>query len=84
MLFIGIFILLIAAALPSINVSPLHLARCATLIFLSAGVLAANTLNISAMGPGVSLFDGLLQATPMTQIIDCFLCVIAAIIVGFV
>lgn len=36
------------------------------------------------MGPGVSLFDGLLQATPMTQIIDCFLCVIAAIIVGFV
>ena len=84
MLLYGLFILLTAAALPSINVSPLQLARCATLIFLSAGALAANALNIPAMGLGVNLYDGILQATPITQSVDIFLCVVASIIVGFV
>ncbi len=84
MILFGIFIIMTAAALPSFYVAPLQLARCATLIFLSAGVLAANALNVSAMGPGVSMFDGLIQATPMTQGIDAFISVIAAIIVGFV
>ena len=84
MLFNSTILLLTASALPSIHVTPLQLARCATLIFLSAGVLAANTLNIPAMGPGVSLFNGLLQATPITQAVDVFLCVVASVIVGFV
>ncbi len=84
MILFSLFILLTAAALPSINVASLHLARCATLTFLSAGALAANVFNISAMGPGVSLFEGQLQVTPITQSVDAFVFVVAAVIVGFV
>ena len=83
MILFGLFILLTAAALPTIHVTPLQLVRCATLIFLSAGALAANAFNISAMGPGVSLYSGLLQVTPLSQAVDAFLCFVAAVIVGF-
>lgn len=84
MLFFGIFIILTAAALPQINISRLHLTRCASLIFFSAAVLVTNTFNIIAINSGVSLFDGLVQTTPSTQIISLFLCLIASIIVGVV
>lgn len=84
MLLYGLFTLLTAAALPSIYVTPLQLTRCATLIFISAAALAANAFDISAMGSGVSLYDGLLQVTSITQTIDIFLNIIAAIIIGFV
>ncbi|KAI9708688.1 MAG: hypothetical protein M1812_007930 [Candelaria pacifica] len=46
--------------------------------------MAANAFDVSAMGPGVSLYNGILQATPITQSVDAFICVVASIIVGFV
>lgn len=84
MLFISIIILLTASALQSIKITPQQYSRCASLIFLTTGVLAANTLDVPAMGPGLSLFNGRLQATPMTQAIGIFLNFISFIIVGFV
>ncbi len=84
MLFYSISTLLTASALSSIHVTPLQLTRCATLIFLSAGVMAANTLNVSAMGPGLSLFVGILQITPFSQSVNTFINVVASVIVGLV
>lgn len=84
MLLLGLFTLLTAAALSSIYVTPTHLLRSATLVFLSAAALASNALNVPAMGPGVSLFSGTLQSTPLTGASDAFICLIGAIIAGFV
>lgn len=84
MLLFGLFTLLTAAALPSISVTPTHLVRSATLVLFSAAALASNALNSPAMGSGVSLFSGTLQATNITGACDVFLCIIGAIIAGFV
>ena len=82
MLFISIIILLTASALQSIKISPLQYSRCASLIFLTTGVLAANTLDVPAMGPGLSLFNGRLQSTPITQPIGIYLNFIRFILRG--
>ena len=84
MLVLGLLITLTASALPSIYVTSLNLTRCATLIFLSTGVIAMNGKNIQAMGSGVSISAGLLEKTSTIQAIDILLSVSAAAIVGFV
>lgn len=53
-------------------------------MFLSAGALAANAKNNQATGPGVSISNGLLQITPLTEAIYILFCLAAAAIVGFV
>ena len=84
MLFTTLIILLAASALPSILVTPIQLIRCIALSLLFAGVMAANTLNVSAMGPSVSLYEGILQVTPMSQTTDAFICLVGSVIVGLV
>ena len=84
MIFNSIIIILTASALPSIHVSPHQLTRCGSLVLLSTGVVAANTLNVSAMGPGISLYEGIIQVTPMSQATDAFICLVAFVIVGLV
>ena len=84
MLVVTIIILLTASALPSINVTPHQLTRCSTIILLSAGVMAANTLNVSAIGPGLSLYEGMIQVTPVSQATDAFISVVGSVIVGLV
>ena len=73
MLVLGLLITLTAFALPSIYVTSLNLTRCATLIFLSTGVIAMNGKNIQAMGSGVSISAGLLEKTSTIQAIDFIL-----------
>ena len=84
MIFNSIIIILTAFALPSIHISPLLLTRCGSLTFLAAGVVAANTLNVSAMGPGISLYNGIIQVTPMSQTIDIFICLVTCVILGLI
>ena len=84
MLFISIITILTASALPSIHISPRKLTRCGSLALISTGVMAANTLNVSAMEPGIILYNGILQVTPTSQIIDILACLVASIFAGLV
>ena len=84
MLFISIITILTASALSSIHVSSHQLTRCGSLVLISTGVMAANTFNVSAMGPGISLYEGILQVTPMSQATDVFISLAASTIVGHV
>lgn len=84
MILISIFVLLIAAALPSIHVSPVPISRSATLIFISTGILAINTLNITAISSGISIFETRIKVTSQSQAVEIFICVIASIISGHI
>lgn len=81
MLIIGLILYTTAAALTFINVSPIQLTRCATLIYLSISILIINQFNLNL---NINLFDNLININSLNQVTDIFICIIAAINIGFV
>lgn len=75
MLTIALFVTVTAIALPSLSVSSSSLTRLCALILLSTAALSYQS------GPesGISLFSGLIQASPLTMVIDLLLGVIGAL-----
>lgn len=80
MLFIGIFSIIIAVALPAVKVSPILLTRVASIILLYAAALSYNAIIIGSIGSGVGIFSGLFQVTSVSLSFDTFIFAVGAII----
>ncbi len=82
MIFISILTLIVAKALPSINInlSPVYFTRISAIIFLFAGALSFNTLYIQSIGSGIGIYSGLFHVTQVSQFIEVFLLIIGSLI----
>jgi NADH-ubiquinone oxidoreductase chain 2 len=82
MIFISILTLIVAKALPSLNIklSPVYFTRISAIIFLYAGALSFNTLYIQSIGSGIGIYSGLFHITQVSQLIEVFLLVIGSLI----
>src|SRR6266478_4718711 len=82
MIFTSILTLIVAKALPSLNIklSPIYFTRISAIIFLYAGVLSFNTLYIQSIGSGIGIYSGLFHVTQLTQLIEVFLLLIGSLI----
>ena len=82
MVFLSLLILIVAIALPYINklISPILLARIASIAFIFSGVLSFNTLYIQSIGSGLGIYSGLFHVTTVSQLLDTFIFITASII----
>ena len=82
MVFLSLLILIVAIALPYINklISPILLARIASIAFIFSGVLSFNTLYIQSIGSGLGIYSGLFHVTTVSQLLDTFIFVIGSLI----
>jgi NADH-ubiquinone oxidoreductase chain 2 len=82
MIFSSILIILVAIALPSINnnISSNLYIRISSIILLYSGLLALNAINISSLGSGIGIFSGLFHVTLISQLMDCFIFLMASLI----
>nr|WDS46448.1 NADH dehydrogenase subunit 2 [Cyathus striatus] len=82
MIFISILILVVAKALPSLssNLRSEGFTRLSAIVFIFSGVLSFNTLYIQSIGSGIGIYSGLFQVTPISQLIEIFLLLIASLI----
>jgi NADH-ubiquinone oxidoreductase chain 2 len=82
MIFISILTLIVAKALPSLNIklSPVYFTRISAIIFLYAGALSFNTLYIQSIGSGIGIYSGLFHVTQVSQLIEIFILVIGSLI----
>ena len=71
----AILILIVAKALPVLNthIYSIHVTRITSIVFLFAGALSLNTLNLESIGSGIGLYSGLFQVTAISQLIEIFL-----------
>jgi NADH-ubiquinone oxidoreductase chain 2 len=82
MIFISILILIVAIALPSFNkqLSSIFITRISAIIFIYSGALAFNALYIQSIGSGIGIYSGLFHVTIISQLLDGFLLILAALI----
>ena len=82
MIFISILILIVAIALPSFNkqLSSILITRISAIIFIYSGALAFNALYIQSIGSGIGIYSGLFHVTIISQLLDAFLLILAALI----
>jgi NADH-ubiquinone oxidoreductase chain 2 len=82
MIFISILILIVAIALPSFKqeISSLLITRISAIIFIFSGALAFNALYIQSIGSGIGIYSGLFHVTIISQLLDVFLLILAALI----
>ena len=78
MIFISIMILIVAIALHSL--SPVLLTRISAIVFIYAGVLSLNALDIQSIGSGIGIYSGLFHVTTVSQLIDTFIFIIGSLI----
>jgi NADH-ubiquinone oxidoreductase chain 2 len=78
MITISILILIVAKALPVLNthISSIHVTRITSIVFLFAGALTLNILNIESIGTGIGIYSGFFQVTTISQLIEIFLFII--------
>ncbi len=82
MIFLSIIILIVAIALPSINIyinSNIY-NRLSSIILIYSGLLALNAINIPSMGSGIGLFNGLFHVTLISQFMDTFIFLVGSLI----
>lgn len=77
MLTTALFVTVTVIALPSLSVSSSSLTRLSSLILITSTALSYHTL--SGQESGISLFSGLIQASPLTMTIDLLLGTIGAL-----
>jgi NADH-ubiquinone oxidoreductase chain 2 len=72
----------VAIALPSFKkeISSLFITRISAIIFIYSGVLALNALYIQSIGSGIGIYSGLFHVTIISQLLDVFLLILAALI----
>ena len=71
-------ILIVAIALHSL--SPVLLTRISAIVFIYAGVLSLNALDIQSIGSGIGIYSGLFHVTTVSQLIDTFIFFIGSLI----
>ena len=71
-----------AIALPSLNLklSSILITRISAIIFIYSGALAFNALYIQSIGSGIGIYSGLFNVTIISQLLDAFLLILAALI----
>ena len=82
MIFISLLILIVAIALKPIYIelNPKIITRITSLIFIYSAALSFNVLYFQNIGRGIGIFSGLFEITLVSQYIDIFLFIIAALI----
>jgi NADH-ubiquinone oxidoreductase chain 2 len=72
----------VAIALPSFNkqLSSIFITRISAIIFIYSGALAFNALYIQSIGSGIGIYSGLFHVTIISQLLDGFLLILAALI----
>ena len=80
MLIIGLFLLLLVSAISAERINGIIINRQASLILLYSFIIAVETLNVSAIGSGIGVFGGLYQVDVLSKVMECFIYIIAAII----
>ena len=80
MMFISIMILIVAIALPSINISPNLYLRISSLLLLYTGALTLNAFYIQSIGSGIGIYSGLFQITLFTQLFDIVIILTGSVI----
>jgi len=78
MLITALFVLLTVIALPSLNVSSTSATRICAIVLASTSVLSYHGCSSIGLESGISLYGGLMQATPTSYGIDLLLGVIGA------
>ena len=81
MIFISIMILIVVIALHSL--SPVLLTRISAIVFIYAGVLSLNALDIQSIGSGIGIYSGLFHVTTVSQLIDTFIFILGFLILIF-
>lgn len=81
MLILALLTLLTVVALPNFIISPTLYIRTVTLTFLTTAVLSFNTINVSSISTGVSLYNGLYEVSLTTISTDTFLFTAAALVI---
>lgn len=78
MITFAILILIVAKALPVLNthISSIHVTRITSIVFLFAGALTLNSLNLENIGTGIGIYSGFFQVTTISQLIEIFLFII--------
>lgn len=69
-----------AIALPSFKLSSILITRISAIIFIYSGALAFNALYIQSIGAGIGIYSGLFHVTIISQLLDGFLLILAALI----
>src|ERR1700689_530896 len=75
MITFAILILIVAKALPGLNthIYSIHVTRIISIVFLFAGALTLNCLNLESIGGGIGIYSGYFQVTTISQLIEIFL-----------
>lgn len=81
MLITAILMLITVIALPSLQVSSSSATRLTSLVLASTSVLSYHGCSWLSLGSGISLYSGLMQATPTSYGIDLLLGLIGAMAV---
>lgn len=82
MILIGLLIIIVAIALPSIktHLSPVLLTRITSIILFYSGALAFNALYIQSIGSGIGVYSGLFHVTTISQQLDILIFIIGGLI----
>lgn len=81
MLITALFVYVTVIALPTFNVSSTSATRMCSLVLASTSVLAYHGCSSIGLGTGISLYGGIMQATPTSYGIDLLLGLIGALAV---
>ena len=73
MLITGLLVLLTVVALPSLHMSSTSATRMSALVLASTSALSCHASSSLALGSGISLYNGLMHATPTSYAIDALL-----------
>jgi NADH-ubiquinone oxidoreductase chain 2 len=73
-------ILIVAIALPSINISPNLYLRISSLLLFYTGALTLNAFYIQSIGSGIGIYSGLFQITLFTQLFDIVIILTGSVI----
>ena len=80
MIVTSIFIFIVAMALFTAHIPSIHYTRLTSIVLLFSGLLAFNALHIDVIASGLGLYSGLFQLTNISQGIELFIYITAAVI----
>lgn len=80
MIILTIITFILALGLGSTQISPIQFSRLAAISFLLSAFLSFNVLYIESLGNGLGIFSGLYQVSSVSQSIETFIYVMAALI----
>lgn len=82
MIFLSISTLILAMALPSINIhlNSSQFLRITSIVLLYAGVLTFNTIFIQSIGSGIGIYNGLYHVTLVSQYLEVILLIVGSLI----